>query len=168
METSAFFQGHSEEVASFVIFALGIGVGSIGAWWQRRDEVRKLNKIIWHELSYNFELLSMEKEKIELNETAQTHRHSFLAHISKSLSTAVFDSYLSKLDLLKEKQIDTLLAHYMLLKQIVNHGREFSEYLNIAERSEIESNKLAARAAAIELQIAALTARNQETLRKFS
>lgn len=168
MGIDALLQNHSQEIASFAIFALGIGVGSIGKWWGKRDETRKLNKIIWHELNYNFNLLSMAKEKIAADETAQINRHGFLAHITKSLSIAIFESNISKLDLLKRQQIDTLLAHYMLLKQITTHASEFSEYLSITERSEAESNKLAARAAAIELQITALTNRHQEILKSFA
>jgi len=154
-----------EAMIQLLIFILGLGFGAFGKWFNQKNETNQLIEILSHEIKYNFELLSMSSSALSSEDAGS--KAKFLARTSEALSTAVFDTYISKIDRLKSTQITLAFQYYMLLKQLTSHGKEFIELINKDERSARESNAISARGAAITLQVSKLLSGSQDVLKSL-
>ena len=163
------FVEYKESILPFLIFFLGVASGSIEKLLQAKNSKNKLKKIFSYEIERNLQLITVYREKIKESKIEkELEKINSFAHTSMSFSTTIFESYISKIEILDKELIDGLLGYYTLIKRVIDTNAEIVTLTSNSDYTTDIEKKIISKGSATKIYIDKITERTPRLLKILS
>lgn len=136
-------------VVTFVLgYILNEAIGAV----KTRNNLRKVKNVLDYEVNRNLDILALSIEAIPKDPAEEVHLFNMakvIARISESMTSNVFDAYISELSKMKEHEMDNYFAFYSAVSMLKLHSNELIKHVQMEKRSEVQSKQMLARVAAV-------------------
>lgn len=127
-------------VLPVVTFLLGIAVSQLEKWRALRRRVRNIKTMLRQELVEDYRLLNA----VVARKDQRVGNPQVAAMMASSISSTIYDSYLSKLDELSPKDLDAVYDAYLAIKFLCRSADDFLKALQDKIQSESKFKALGA------------------------
>lgn len=141
-----------KDIVPVVTFVMGYIVNAIIHELGSKRYIKKVKKVLLHEVTRNLDMLALGIERVGSNTSDaeyQFNKAKVVARMSESMTSNIYDVHIADISKMKDLDIDSFLSFYATLKTLQLHSSELIKYVNIDNRTEPQSNQMLARVLAV-------------------